>query len=479
MPPFLSAILTILYVTLFVVTLLVIVSDEKGASAKIAWIIVISLLPAFGMISYYLLGMNFHRGIASQRNHKKFLEHFAADHAEELKELWDYCDNELPREYADLARLFGKGGACKPLSADEVTIYTEGQDKLEALLEDIKNAKKYIHMEYFYFRKGEMGNRFREALMQKAREGVKVRFIRENIANFDIPAHYYNVMRKAGVEVVRFTPVFSSLIMLPFRLNYRDHRKIAIIDGEVAYSGGMNISDDYYIRWRDTHYKVKGKLVSALQAAFLDAYITSGGKVDDTPFEELFPYLNRKEEGPVLAQAVPGDPDSRWPIISHGTEWELHNVHKYIWLQTPYFLPPESLLHAIKTAALKGTEVILMLPRKTDILLTTMANRAYYKECLEAGVRIFIKDGRFIHSKTLVADDNIALIGSANLDARSLELSYEMNTYFYDENIAAQCKAVFEKDMEECRELTLEEWKKTSEFKKLLWNIGRLLSPIL
>ena len=478
MPLFLNIILTALYIVLFVGTILFILSDEKTVAVKLSWIIIISLLPAVGLILYYLLGFNFRRSFAFQRNHSNYIEYLKENYPEVLGKLWDrHTGDEIP-EYAELAELFSKGGAAKPLPADDVTIYTDGQFKLEELMDDIRSAKKYIHMEYFYFRKGEMGDKFKELLMQKAREGVKVRFIHENIANFDISPRYVNEMRKAGVEVIKFTPVLSALILLPFRLNYRDHRKIAIIDGKIGYSGGMNISDDYYRFWRDTHYRMTGKAVSSLQAAFIDSYITSGGKMD-TPVEELFPYLNDSHEGSILTQTVPGDPDSRWPILTHGTNWILFHTKKYIWLQTPYFLPPESLLSAIKTAALKGADVRLMLPRKTDIIFTTMANRGYYKECLDAGIKLYLKDGKFIHSKTLVTDDNLAMIGSANLDLRSLDLSYEMNTYFYDECVADQCKAVFEDDLKECTELTLEEWKKISAIRKFIWNIARLLSPIL
>ncbi len=422
---------------------------------------------------------------------------------------------EVAFEYQPLVKLLRKGMASPVSQAEDLKIFTSGQEKLESLMADIRAARKYIHMEYFYFRKGRMGTAFRELLMQKAREGVKVRFIRENIANFDISPSYYNEMKKAGVEVVKFTPTFSNILGLAAKLNYRDHRKIVVIDGEIAYTGGMNISDDYYDGWRDTHLRFTGEAVAALQMYFLDAFITSGGKID-APFAELFPTVaharsidiprpdgqslsrpdgqSGPDSAPALAasrqpekstsrsvpvQLVPGDPDTPWPFLTLGLVWILNHAKKYVWLQSPYFMPPESLLDAIKSAALRGVDVRVMMPRKADISLLTPINRSYYLELLRAGVRLFRNDGPFIHSKTFVSDDYVSMVGSCNLDYRSLELSYEMNTYMYGPETAARSREIFEHDMELCTEIFLEDIQGKHHLRHLWDSIIRLLAPLL
>ncbi len=519
----LSTILSILFILILVGTVVVILTDEKSSSQKLVWILLIAAIPVVGLLLYILLGIDFRRPGYIQRNHKKFFNVLQNSEEPYLKNFVSGEDTNtgINPEYQPLVNLLRKGMASPVSQAEDLKIFTSGQEKLESLMADIRAARKYIHMEYFYFRKGRMGTAFRELLMQKAREGVKVRFIRENIANFDISPSYYNEMKKAGVEVVKFTPTFSNILGLAAKLNYRDHRKIVVIDGEIAYTGGMNISDDYYDGWRDTHLRFTGEAVAALQMYFLDAFITSGGKID-APFTEFFPTVaNRRPDGqsslqpdgqsgprpsgqsgpdtaPALAasgqpdktlnastsrsvpvQLVPGDPDTPWPFLTLGLVWILNHAEKYVWLQSPYFMPPESLLDAIKSAALRGVDVRVMMPRKADVSLLTPINRSYYLELLRAGVRLFRNDGPFIHSKTFVSDDYVSMVGSCNLDYRSLELSYEMNTYMYSPETAARSREIFEHDMELCTEIFLEEIQGKHHLRHLWDSIIRLLAPLL
>ena len=508
----LSTILSILFLLILAGTVVVILTDEKSSSQKLVWILLIAAIPVVGLLLYILLGIDFRRPGYIQRNHKKFFSVLQNSEEPYLKNFVspESSGKEIDPEYQPLVKLLRRGMASPVSDAEDLKIFTSGQEKLESLMADIRAARKYVHMEYFYFRKGRMGTAFRELLMQKAREGVKVRFIRENIANFDISPSYYNEMKKAGVEVVKFTPTFSNLLGLAAKLNYRDHRKIVVIDGEIAYTGGMNISDDYYDGWRDTHLRFTGEAVAALQMYFLDAFITSGGKID-APFSELFPTVapvqlidtsrpdGQSLPGPdgqsgpapascgqpektapaVPVQLVPGDPDTVWPFLTLGLVWILNHAKKYVWLQSPYFMPPESLLDAIKSAALRGVDVRVMMPRKADIGLLTPINRSYYLELLRAGVRLFRNDGPFIHSKTFVSDDYVSMVGSCNLDYRSLELSYEMNTYMYGPETAARSREIFERDMELCTEIFLEDIEGKHHLRHLWDSIIRLLAPLL
>ena len=492
----LSTILSILFILILVGTVVVILTDEKSSSQKLVWILLIAAIPVVGLLLYILLGIDFRRPGYIQRNHKKFFSVLQNSEEPFLKNFVSGTPTApaVDPEYQPLVNLLRKGMASPVSRAEDLKIFTSGQEKLESLMADIRAARKYIHMEYFYFRKGRMGTAFRELLMQKAREGVKVRFIRENIANFDISPSYYNEMKKAGVEVVKFTPTFSNLLGLAAKLNYRDHRKIVVIDGEIAYTGGMNISDDYYDGWRDTHLRFTGEAVASLQMYFLDAFITSGGKIEDS-FAELFPTVAKlqsidtpRPDGQfcsgldvqsVPVHLVPGDPDTPWPFLTLGLVWILNHAKKYVWLQSPYFMPPESLLDAIKSAALRGVDVRVMMPRNADISVLTPINRSYYLELLRAGVRIFRNDGPFIHSKTFVSDDYVSMVGSCNLDYRSLELSYEMNTYMYGPETAARSRSIFEQDMQLCTEIFLEDIEGKHHLRHLWDSIIRLLAPLL
>ena len=484
-----SIIATIFYVLLLAGTFILILTDDSKSSEKIAWAMVLILVPIVGFVLYLLFGINFRRPQYRQRRHKTALQKLRDTEDGILSDLLEGegCLDEVKEDYRDLARLLQRGGASPVSGGNEVEILTDGKLKIDMLMDDIRAAKEYIHMEYFYFRKGESGRKVKELLMQKAREGVKVRFIYENIANFDVPPHFYLEMRKAGVEVIRFTPAMSSLLTIAAKLNYRDHRKIVIIDGRIGYTGGMNISDDYYNLWRDTHLRLTGNALAGLQSEFLDAFLTSGGMLSDEDcctvegMSRLFPQTATYKEAhaPTLVQTLPGDPDTQWPFLSMSIEWALYHARDYVCLQTPYLIPPDGVREALKAAALRGVDVRLMVPRKADVSIITPINRSYFKELMDSGVKIYEKFGSFIHSKTFVADDYLSVVGSANLDYRSLELSYEFNTYIYDTAIAKESRAIFDGDLTECKQLLPEDWVRIRWYKKLWYDLWRLLSPLL
>ena len=302
MPGIISTIGSFLFILLFAGTIVVIITDDTSSAKKIAWVLTITLIPVIGLILYFIFGINFRRPQYRQRNHKRFFKAMEGMGDESLREmvLGKGCIESVHPEYQELVKLFQKGGASPVTSGNDVEVVTDGRLKIDMLMDDIRAAKDYIHMEYFYFRKGESGRKVKELLMQKAREGVKVRFIYENIANFDISPKFYLEMRKAGVEVIRFTPAMRSLLTIGSKLNYRDHRKIVIIDGKIGYTGGMNISDDYYKLWRDTHLRLTGNAIAGLQVSFLDAYLTSGGKLSKSDLTKeglmkLFPQLETQD----------------------------------------------------------------------------------------------------------------------------------------------------------------------------------------
>ncbi len=561
----LQTIVTILYVLLILTVVVVILVDNGDSGRKFAWLLIIAAIPLFGILLYFMFGINYRHHWIFNRRHQKYKDIFEKETNEDLNRILFGHDTEaLVREdFRPLAEMMGRGAYPSVTAGNDVEIITEGKRKFELLSQDILQARESIHMEYFHFGNDKGSRAIKELLMQKAREGVKVRFINENIANFPISSKYYDDMREAGVEVVRFTNPRAHLFDLVTTLNYRNHRKIVVIDGKIGYTGGMNINDHYFEHWRDTHMRLTGKAVASLQYAFMDSWLTGGGTID-RPMLEYYPMAKElpssattsggstasPRSAPPLAtlrsapvpplnvprvavvsparvvadgrsidseqsdsgslrgtplspprgcrgvdclqsmqnmhtllnkvmQIVPDEPDLPLPMLLYSYEWAITHAKKYIWFQTPYFVPPEPVLDAMKIAALTGVDIRLMLPEVADNFITRPANRAYYEEILGAGVRIFLRQGEFIHSKTFVCDDYLSSIGSANMDARSFGINYEINTYIYDEEAALVNKTIFEEDLKQCRELTLEEWSRRPWYKRLLESVIRLFAPLL
>ena len=491
----LQLVATILYILLILTVVVVILVDKGDSGRKFAWLLIIAALPVLGILLYFLVGINYRHHWIFNRRHQKYKELFLQGTNDALNNiLFGHEAESLVREdFRLLASLMGRDAYPTVSSGNDFEIITQGRRKFELLCEDILQAKEYIHMEYFKFGNDEGGKAIKELLMRKAKEGVKVRFILENIANFPIRPKYYNDMKEAGVEVVRFTNPRSHFLKFVTSINFRNHRKIVVIDGKIGYTGGMNINDNYFNRWRDTHLRITGPAVASLQYAFMDSWLTAGATIDQ-PLIDYYPVAIaamgsiggsdaslRSAAAPAgkLVQIVPDEPDLPMPMLLYSYEWIIQHARKYIWLQTPYFVPPEPVLDAMKVAALSGVDIRIMLPERADNFITRPANRAYYEEILQAGVRLFLRQGEFIHSKTIVCDDYLSSIGSANIDSRSFDINYEINTYIYDEETALKCKAIYEADLEKSRELTLEEWSRRPWHNRLAESVIRLLSPLL
>lgn len=482
---FWSSFLTVFIILLMVSSVVVIVFDDASPAAKLAWILAIILLPIVGMVLYLLFGINNRYHYIFKRRHRRYTKLLEAETSPELKTLLgSHTKDELVREeFRPLARMLGTG--FHPCVSDDnaFEIITEGKRKYELLLEDLRGARESIHIEYFRFGTDSGSEDVRNILIQKAKEGVKVRFINENIVNFSLFPGYYGRMRRAGIEVLKFTDPRRHLLELPTRLNYRNHRKIVVIDGRIGYTGGMNINNNYFLFWRDTHLRLTGNAVAALQFIFLDSWIVGGGKLDH-PLPHFYPMLQgstMEKDAPLtgkLVQVVQDEPDGGQPVLQMSYEWVLLNARKYIWLQTPYFAPPVAVLSALKAAALSGVDVRLMIPEKNDTIFMGSINKSYYRQCLEAGIRIFERGGNFIHSKTFVCDDYLSSIGSANIDNRSFNLNYEVNTYIYDEETALRNKAIFEEDLALCREITLQEILDTPRYKRFCRKLVGLFSSL-
>jgi len=501
--------LSILFALLMVGVILVILADGGDSGRKLAWLLIIAVLPVVGIILYLCLGINYRNHWYFYRKHRHYRDVFQEGTTTELNHLLfsKRTLKGIEERFRPLASMLSPHDFPAPSEGNSLEIITYGKRKFELLMKDIAQAKEYIHFEYYLFGDDKWSNAVKDALMAKAKEGVKVRFIHENIANFSIKEKYYKEMMDAGIEVVKFTNPRKHLLNFVTLLNFRNHRKIVVIDGKIGYTGGMNIKDRYFELWRDTHLRVEGPAAASLQYVFLDSWLIAGGGID-RPFKDYFlPWTSTEAalsektsdtvqppEGPFtistlesslpvlsgkVIQIVPDEPDAQWPLIQMSYEWILHNTQKYVYIQTPYFIPPEPLFNAMKSAALSGADVRIMLPKKVDTWFMGPANKSYFMEALESGVRIFLRGGNFIHSKTLVCDDYLSIIGSANLDPRSFSINYEVNSYVYDEETALLSKEIFLKDLEISEEVTLEMWQKRPWYNNLGEKILRLFAPLL
>lgn len=464
----------------------VIFVERKRPQATIAWVLVMNFLPIIGAVIYILLGSTalpvFGKKI--RRHFEKYDEytgHFYR-YLNLNKEEIDNSKDEKLSEYKDIiytnmsnhGSLFSKG--------NDVKIYTSAREKYDDLIKDIENAKHTINVEYFIIRTDESGKRLVNALSEKAREGVEVNLLYDELGSLWTTKRFFAPLIKNGGNVERFlTRISTNLI----RFNHRNHRKIVVIDGKIGYTGGMNIGNEYMGEgkiksWRDTHLKIEGPSVHMLQVLFmLDWLLSCRKKLSGSnleAFEKYFPHIENTDND-IGMQIVASGPDSKEQQIKYGLFKIITGAKRNIYIQTPYFVPDESLAEALKIAAMSGVDVRIMIPAVPDKKYVYYITRSYAEELLEYGVKIYLYNG-FIHSKTIVADSYITSVGTANFDVRSFVLNFEVNAFMFDEKFAKESENIFLKDCEKSSELTLEISRKTPVIKKILQGICRLFAPL-
>lgn len=450
-------------------SILVVISENQHPFRTLAWVLILTFVPLFGIILYYVLGQG--------TRQRKYFRSYRAATVDGFPAAPSLAANRPLVAYAwqGIVSLLATAPNAWVLRGSRVEVITSGEEKFNRLAADLSRARHHIHMEYFLFNNDATGRAIKDILMRKAEEGVEVRFIYENIANITVSRRFYEEMGRSGVHVSAFSKLRLSRIRRT--VNYRNHRKAVVIDGHTGYIGGMNIGDEYRTdHWRDTHLRIEGQGVYGLQANFLSDWASSGEPLP----ADLAPYF---PPAPVvtdnLLQIASGGPDSPHPTLLHATVGIITASRRYIYIQTPYFLPTESLAEALYSAAVSGVDVRLMVSARSDTRYVDPAARSYYEDLLAAGVRIFEHQSKFIHAKTLVADDYISMIGSTNMDFRSFEASFEMNCYLYDPALASRNKAIFLDDMEGCREVLLSEWERRPMRRRFVESFMRLFAPLM
>ena len=477
----LNLILVIVYYIIVVLAVVHVVMDNRQPAKTMAWTLVIWFVPIVGIVFYLFFGVNTRKErMVSQRSLDELSKRSMLGFVEQQ-------DLQLPDEYKPVIDLFINQSLSLPFKGSEVEVYTDGYQFFPALLSAIAGAKNHIHLDMYIFEDDALGYLIADMLIDKAREGVEVRVIYDNVGCWSVKNEFFERMREEGIEVVTFLPVrFPSFTS---KVNYRNHRKLIVIDGVTGFTGGMNIALRYVKGtngqpWRDTMVRMTGTGVYALQRAFLiDWYFADRTLLNDRKY-----YPNRieaKKHGETMAsgsllQIVTSSPVVPYPEIMQGFVWVIHAAKRYVYIETPYFLPTESVLFALKTAAASGIDVRILAPIENDAWFAEWAGRSYLREAVEAGIKVNLYSAGFLHSKLMVCDDNISTCGSTNLDFRSFENNFEANAFFYGKDVALRMKQIFLNDEAQSVPLTSLPHRIRPKFTvRLAESFIRLLAPLM
>jgi cardiolipin synthase A/B len=479
----LSILLGIFLVLNIAFACVVVFLERRDAGATWAWLMVLVFIPVLGFIMYLVFGQNLTRKRLFQWDDMKKIgiEELIARQVKEIKgESFSFRDSTISTN-KELIYMHLMNNEAVLTQDNDITVYTHGEDKFDALLKDINEAENHIHFQYYILRKDALGKRILSALTEKAKQGLKVRVLYDEMGSRTLNKRFFRELIKAGGEVEVFFP--SRIPYINPRLNYRNHRKLVIIDGVIGYVGGFNVGDEYlglnprFGYWRDTHLRLEGSAVLAMQTRFILDWNQASASRDIHLEHRYFPMA--KFTGNAGVQIVTSGPDSEWEQIKNGYIKMISSAKESIYIQTPYFIPDASLLDSLRIAALSGIDVRIMIPNKPDHMFVYWATFSYIGEMLKAGARIFIYDNGFIHAKTIVVDSKTSSVGTANIDVRSFRLNFEVNAFIYDIELSRELGSIFLKDIHLCRELTMEDYLKRPLWIRFKESISRLLSPIL
>ena len=475
------------YTIVLILVCLRIVYDTRSTTKTLAYVLFAIFVPFAGMIFYFLFGVNYRkRKIYS----KKLLEN--DELAARLKDdLYHYSKQTFQENDAavdnnrDLAKMLLNDSMSPLTGHNAVTVLVNGERKFPEVLKAIREAKNHIHLEYYIYEDDEIGQEIESLLMEKAKEGVSVRFIYDDFGSPAIRRKFVRRARAGNIEIFPFFKVYFSLFAN--RINYRNHRKIIVIDGHTAFVGGINVSDRYINDpghperkyWRDTHLRIDGPGVQYLQYLFLcDWNFCAGTKLQPDAF--FFPHdVPTTVTDNKVVQIAASGPDSGTPTILFSLIQAISLATKEILITTPYFIPGESLLDALTIASLSGISVKLLVPGVSDSVLVNLAARSYYGDLADAGVEIYQYRKGFVHAKTLVADDKIAMVGTANMDFRSFDLNFEVNAIVYDTTVATELRDTFYEDLKSAEKIDAVVWSSRRWYRQLPERVARLLSPLL
>jgi cardiolipin synthase len=457
----------------------VIFLENRDPTKTISWLLILGALPVLGALLYILFGrvvrkhrLSRHKQVRQEKTEEILMDRQVRPSAEDVDQAGDIPMNKK------LARLLLKDADAPLTLNNRSEVLTNGKKTFRALFSELEKAKDHIHLEYYIFHNDAIGRDILNLLMRKSSEGVKVRVLVDGLGNRSLEKRF-GELRKAGVEMAGFYPV-----RFPFfsrRLNLRNHRKIVVIDGRVGFLGGLNVGDEYLSRnkkigfWRDTFLKLEGDSVNFLQTVFLNDWNVGTHEDINGPLY----YPQPLQLGSQLTQIAATGPDSDWGSMLQIFFVALTSAEKTIYIETPYFIPDEGSVMALKTAALSGLDVRIILQGVPDHKITYWASHSYVEELLESGVRIYRYQKGILHAKVLILDGEIGVVGSTNFDIRSFSLNFEISAFIYECAFAHRLEQDFHQDLADSEELVLEEYKLRPLSNRIKESSARLFSPLL
>lgn len=474
-------VLTAIYLINFILVIDLIFRGKRNIDNTLTWIVILVLVPPVGFILYAMFGRSIAKNNmfrVKEKEDKVIKDKILESYVEIESNLDPYLD-----ENKDIIYTLANSNNAHFTADNDVDIYPESNMFFNSLLEELRKAEEYINIQFYIFKDDRIGKEIIEILKEKAQAGVEVRLLYDAVGGRNLSKKAVKEMKEAGVQVANFFPSFLNIIN--FNINFRNHRKIVVIDGKVGFVGGFNVGDEYLGRdpkfgeWRDTHIRLTGSCVIDLSMRFLlDWRYTTKENLD---LAKYFTKKRKKSTGNVGIQIVSSGPDiTELDEIKYGYMKMIQKARNYVYIQSPYLILDKTLMETLKVACLSGVDVRIMIPSKPDHPFVYWASYSYAGELLDYGAKIYTYGGdAFLHAKTIVYDDSVASIGTANMDIRSFELNFEVNAFIYSEEKAREQRMIFERDIENSREITKEIYESRSTYIKIKESISRLLSPVL
>lgn len=470
--------ITIAYAIFAAFLAVLIVMENRNPIRTLAWILLLVAVPYVGAIIYLFVGRDIRNTILLPKRLVP-VEDYSTINEQTLH------DHDVPVNFHKLIRLLDNNQHSRLYTDNRVEVYGNGNEIFDTLFADIEKAETSIHIEFYIIEEGTIGNQLHDLLIRKAQEGVQVRVLYDAVGAMKLPIEWLNSLKTAGARIIPFLSA-NSLSGLKY-INYRNHRKLVIIDGSIGYTGGVNIADRYRLGnhlglWRDTFVKITGPAVEALQHAFLIDWNFANNKEFLPLPEYVTPYESKEgdetDKNTELIQLITSGPEAHWPHILNGILSAINNARESIYIHTPYFIPPEPLKMALESAALSGVDVKLMIAEQSDSIVVSTASRSYVEPLLRAGVKVYFYRHNFLHSKAIVIDHYLSIIGTANMDIRSFEQNFEVATFIYGQSTAQTLTSNFLQDEKSCRQLNLQSWRQRTLTRRLYESFARLFSPL-
>jgi len=457
-----------------------IILEKRSPFKTIAWILVLILIPIIGLVFYLFFGQEYRKQKLFSRRGLKSLRRIRKLSTKQLREI-EHTDFKLSSdvlEKKNIIRLLLNNSDSLLTTGNQCKILNNGTETFKAIFDAIKSAQHHIHLEYYIIDDDKIGNQLKDLLIAKSREGVEVRMIIDDVGCWDLKEKFLDELRDNGIEIYPFMEV--RFPRLTSRVNFRNHRKILIVDGKIGFTGGINVADRYIHGkpkigpWRDTHLQITGDAVATMQVIFAaDWYFVIN---ENLAGEKYFPPLTEENGTPVQISA--SGPDSDWENIEQAYFSAILNARKYVYITSPYLMPPLTIVSALKTAALSGVDVRIIIPEKSDAITPKWCSFSYVEPFLEAGIKIYFYQKGFIHSKTLMIDDVFSTIGTTNLDFRSLQTNFEINAFIYERKFTRLILKHFINDLRNSREIKLTDWAQRPWHFKLRESLAHIVSPM-